>query len=63
VAVPTADVDRQCAPYPGARPPIWDGDALLFGVEDHGDTHVLRASADGGGAPQLVIGGTRVVTG
>lgn len=63
VAVPTADVDRQCAPAPGARPPIWDGDTLLFGVEDHGDTHVLRVRAEGGGTPELVVGGTRNVTG
>ncbi|MGI5127782.1 TolB family protein [Pseudonocardia sp. CA-107938] len=26
VAVPTERIDRQCAPFPGSRAPIWDGD-------------------------------------
>ncbi len=59
----TADLDRQCAPQPGARAPIWDGDHLLFAAEDRGDVHVYRVPADGSGPAHRVLGGTRVITG
>ena len=38
----TASLDRQCAPFPGAREPVWDGDRVAFGVEDGGNVHVYR---------------------
>jgi dipeptidyl aminopeptidase/acylaminoacyl peptidase len=59
--VVSAALDRQCAPFPGARPPVWLGEDLLFGVEDHGDVHLYRVAP--GGEPQRVLGGTRAVTG
>ncbi|MGI5127781.1 alpha/beta hydrolase family protein [Pseudonocardia sp. CA-107938] len=34
----------------------------MFAIEDHGATHVLRVPVDGGDA-EVVVGGTRVVTG
>ena len=30
----TESLDRQCAPFPLAREPVWDGDRVAFGVED-----------------------------
>lgn len=59
----SAALDRQCAPFPGARAPVWDGDTVLFSVEDRGDVHVYRARADGSGVPERVVGGERCVTG
>ena len=45
------------------REPLWDGDDLVFVVEDHGRVHLYRVAADGSGEPRLVVGGERVVTG
>jgi len=64
-------LDRNCAPYPGARPPIWDGDSLWFGIEDRGDVSVHRVAiaADGAGPgrpvgdPTPVLTGARTITG
>jgi dipeptidyl aminopeptidase/acylaminoacyl peptidase len=61
--VVTAVLDRECAPSAVGRPPIWDGEHLLFSIEDHGDVHVYRVPADGSGDPERLIGGTRTVTG
>ncbi len=38
----TEELDRQCGPFPSVREPIWDGDSILFAVEDHGNVHVRR---------------------
>jgi dipeptidyl aminopeptidase/acylaminoacyl peptidase len=59
----TAALDRHCAPHPGARAPLWHGEHLLFALEDGGDVEVWRVRADGAGAPEPVVDGTRVVTG
>lgn len=59
----TAALDRQCAPFPGARAPLWDGDHLLFSLEDRGDVQMWRVRADGAREPEPVLAGTRVVTG
>jgi dipeptidyl aminopeptidase/acylaminoacyl peptidase len=56
-------LDRNCLPYPELREPIWDGDHLLFGIEDQGNSHLYRVAADGSGNPELVVGGDRIVTG
>ena len=56
-------LDRQCAPFPGARSPVWDGDAVLFAVEDAGRVHLYRVPADGSAPPQRLVGGDRCVTG
>ena len=43
----TEELDRQCGPFPAVREPLWDGDSLLFGVEDHGNVHIRRVPAAG----------------
>jgi dipeptidyl aminopeptidase/acylaminoacyl peptidase len=53
----TSSLDRNCAPYPPPREPIWDDEDLLFGVEDAGNTHLYRVRADGSGPPEIVVGG------
>jgi dipeptidyl aminopeptidase/acylaminoacyl peptidase len=58
-----ATLDRNCTTYPGMREPLWDGDGLVFVVEDRGCVHVYRVAADGSGEPRLLVGGERVVTG
>ncbi len=59
----TRNLDRTCAPFPGRRAPIWDGEHLWFSIEDRGDVHVYRVAADGGATPERVIAGERWVTG
>ena len=62
----TASLDRNCEPlFGGGAGPLWLGasDALLFGVEDHGDMPLYRVAAAGGAPPARVLGGTRQVTG
>ena len=57
-------LDRNCAPYPTFRAPIWEGDDLLFAVEDRGNVHIYRVAVDGTGrAAARVVGGEREVTG
>ena len=63
ITLVSTDLDRNCGTYPNPREPLWDGDALVFLVEDHGNVHLYRAPADGGAPPQLVVGGEREVTG
>jgi dipeptidyl aminopeptidase/acylaminoacyl peptidase len=53
----TESLDRQCAPYPDYREPIWDGDRLVFTIEDGGNVHVYAVAADGSGEPELLVGG------
>ncbi len=52
----TEDLDLQCGAYPPVREPIWDGDSLLFAVEEHGNTHVRRVPAAGGDVEPVVSG-------
>ncbi len=59
----TQALDRNCGTYPNMREPIWDGGDLVFIVEDRGNVHLYRVAADGSGAPELMVGGERVVTG
>ncbi len=59
----TEKLERTCAPYPGVRAPVWDGNAIVFSVEDRGNVHVYRVGADGSAPPELVVGGERQVTG
>jgi dipeptidyl aminopeptidase/acylaminoacyl peptidase len=58
----TASLDRTCDPYPEIREPIWDGDAIVFAIEDRGNVHVYRVGA-GGGEPELMAGGDIVLSG
>ena len=51
----TASLDRNCAPYPEIREPVWDGDTLLFVLEDSGNNPLYRVRADGTGEPEPVL--------
>jgi dipeptidyl aminopeptidase/acylaminoacyl peptidase len=57
----TASLDRQCAPYPLGREPVWDGDRIAFGVEDGGNVHLYTVAADGSGEPELFAGGEQSI--
>jgi dipeptidyl aminopeptidase/acylaminoacyl peptidase len=59
----STSLDRQCAPFPAVREPLWDGESLLFACEDRGNLHVYRVDADGTSAPSLEIEGDRQVAG
>jgi dipeptidyl aminopeptidase/acylaminoacyl peptidase len=59
----TEALDRNCAPYPTIREVGWDGDRIVFGVEDHGNVHVYAVAADGSAAPEPLVGRERVVRG
>jgi dipeptidyl aminopeptidase/acylaminoacyl peptidase len=53
----TAALDRQCAPFPLAREPVWDGERVAFGIEDGGNVHLYTVAADGSAEPELLVGG------
>jgi dipeptidyl aminopeptidase/acylaminoacyl peptidase len=53
----TGSLDRQCAPFPLAREPVWDGDRVAFGVEDGGNVHLYAVAVDSSGEPELLVGG------
>jgi dipeptidyl aminopeptidase/acylaminoacyl peptidase len=55
-------LDRTCAPFGATRPPGWEGDNLLYSVEDAGNVHLYRAPADGRGKPELVVGGDLTIS-
>jgi dipeptidyl aminopeptidase/acylaminoacyl peptidase len=52
----TASLDRQCAPYPIFREPVWDGDRITFRVEDGGNVHIYAVGSDGSTEPELLVG-------
>ena len=51
----TEELDRQCGPFPAVREPLWDGDSLLFGVEEHGNVHIRRVPVAGGDVEPVVV--------
>ncbi|MGH2933332.1 MAG: prolyl oligopeptidase family serine peptidase [Gaiellaceae bacterium] len=57
----TTSLDRQCTPYPDHREPAWDGDRIVFSLEDGGNLHLYSVAADGSSAPELLLGGERVI--
>ena len=59
----TTDLDRNCGTYPQLREPIWDGDDIMFALEDRGNTHLYRVGADGSRRAECLVGGERAVTG
>lgn len=59
----TQSLDRQCGPFPTVRVPLWEGNDILFAVEDAGDTLVYRVSSDGDTDPEAVAGKDMWVTG
>jgi dipeptidyl aminopeptidase/acylaminoacyl peptidase len=50
----TASLDRTCAPYPPIRGPEWQGEDVVFPVEDRGRVVLYRAAADGSTPPAPV---------
>ena len=59
----TAPLDRNCRPYPEIREPIWDGNSLLFAIEDRGNVPLYRVRPDGSAEPGAALDGEFVVTG
>jgi dipeptidyl aminopeptidase/acylaminoacyl peptidase len=59
----TTSLDRQCGPYPPIRGPVWNGDRVVFALEDGGNVHIYAAAADGSSGPELLVGGEQVVGG
>ena len=59
----TTSLDRQCAPYPDYREPIWDGERLAFTIEDGGNVHLYAVAADGSADPELLVGGEQAIAG
>ena len=55
----SASLDRNCFPYPPIRPPAWDGDSIVFAVEDAGNNDLYRVAADSSG-PTAVLRGLGV---
>jgi dipeptidyl aminopeptidase/acylaminoacyl peptidase len=58
----TTSLDRQCAPYPDYREPVWDGERLVFTIEDGGNTHLYTVLADGSAEPELLVGGEQAIS-
>jgi len=63
IRVLTHSLDRNCGQFPPIRDPAWDGDDVVFPVEDRGNTHLYRVAADGTGSPEPVVQGELRVTG
>jgi len=59
----TTSLDRQCGPYPPIRGPLWNGDRIVFALEDGGNVHLYSAAADGSSEPELLVGGEQVIGG
>jgi dipeptidyl aminopeptidase/acylaminoacyl peptidase len=51
----TEALDRTCAPYPAIREPQWDGEDVVFPVEDRGRAVLYRARADGSTPPAPAV--------
>jgi dipeptidyl aminopeptidase/acylaminoacyl peptidase len=58
----TTSLDRQCAPHPDYREPIWDGDRILFTLEEGGNVHAYVVAADGSTEPERLVGGELAVS-
>lgn len=59
----TGDLDRNCAPYGYARPPVWWGEHLLCLVEDSGNVHLYAFPLNTKAPPQRLVGGDRWLSG
>jgi len=58
----TTSLDRQCGPHPDSRDPVWDGDRIVFTVEDGGNLHLYAVAADGSTEPERLLGGEQVIS-
>jgi len=52
----SGSLDRNCFPYPPIRPPAWDGDSIVFAVEDAGNNDLYRVAANGSGLTDVLRG-------
>ncbi len=59
----TEALDRNCAPFPPVREPLWDDAHVVFALEDAGNTHVYRVAAAGSSPPEKLVVGDLAVTG
>src|SRR5205085_8424107 len=59
----TTSLDRNCSPFPSIRSPAWDGDRVVFLVEEAGNVHMYAVAAEGSARPELLLRGEQVVTG
>jgi dipeptidyl aminopeptidase/acylaminoacyl peptidase len=59
----TESLDRHCAPHPPVREPLWNGDRIVFAVEDGGNNDVYAVAADGSTPPEPVLSGLGMVIG
>ena len=50
-------------PFPACGPPVWDGDRLLFAVEDGGNVHLYAVRPTAPPSPSSLIGGQRTLKG
>jgi dipeptidyl aminopeptidase/acylaminoacyl peptidase len=57
----TTSLDRSCETFPHMREPVWDGDRILFTIEDGGNIHLYAVAADGSSEPELLVGGEQQV--
>ena len=59
----TEKLDRQCGVYPSLRGPVWDGERIVFALEDSGNMHLYSAPADASAEPELLVGGEHALGG
>jgi dipeptidyl aminopeptidase/acylaminoacyl peptidase len=59
----TTALDRQVNAFTEIREPIWDGDRLVFTVEDGGNVHLYAVAAGGSAGPELLVGGENWIGG
>ena len=59
----TETLDRNCVPYPPFREPVWDGETIVFALEDGGRVLLYRVRADGSVTPAPIAEGPWCVTG
>lgn len=59
----TTALDRQVNAFTEIREPLWDGDRLVFTVEDGGNVHLYAVAGDGSAAPELLVGGEQWIGG
>lgn len=59
----TEMLDRNCSSLPFVRNPAWDGDRIVFVLEDGGNIHLCGVAAEGTREPERLVGGEQVVTG
>jgi dipeptidyl aminopeptidase/acylaminoacyl peptidase len=51
----TDDLDRNAATFPLVRGPVWDGDRIVFAVEDQGRVPLFSVASDGSAAPVVEL--------